>query len=259
MSDSQRIAQSVVEIVLSAGDLIRESVVKPKQINHKGRNDLVTETDLAVELFLKDRLGPLIPGSSFLAEETATHGELLENTWIIDPIDGTTNFAHGLPMVATSVALYKHGQVAVGVINLPLLNEVFVAVRGGGATMNGEPISVSEATTLEHSLLATGFPYAVEEHLETVLTHLRALLPMTQGLRRPGAAALDLAYVACGRYDGFYESALNPWDTAAGLLLVEEAGGRVSEYAGGEYQLYSKSIVATNGFIHDGLCAVLGR
>lgn len=248
----------LVEAAQKAGEMVELAATKNKKITFKGRIDLVTETDLAVEIMLKDRLAQLVPGANFLAEESASDADLGEFTWIIDPIDGTTNFAHGLPFVANSIALWHQDRVVLGVINLPLLGELFSASEGQGAFLNGDPISVSGTHQMESSLLATGFPYAIEDHLDTVLKHLKTLLPVTRGIRRPGAAALDLAYVACGRYDGFYESALNPWDTAAGILLVNEAGGRVTEYESGvPYRLGSKSILATNGHIHEKLSGLL--
>ncbi|WP_421901899.1 inositol monophosphatase family protein [Maridesulfovibrio sp.] len=252
----QSLLEKATAAVLEAGEIIKESYNKPKKIKHKGRIDLVTETDLAVEKFLKAKLAKILPESSFLAEETSGDAELVDRTWIIDPLDGTTNFAHGLPMVATSVALWENGQVVLGIVNLPILNEVFTAVRGGGAFMNGEPIHVSDCDSLEESLIATGFPYAIEEHVDFITDALSRVLVKTQGVRRPGAAAFDLAYTACGRYEGYYENSLKPWDMAAGWLLVEEAGGRVTEYGLGEFNLYSPTILATNSRIHkklDGL------
>ncbi|MGL1862372.1 MAG: inositol monophosphatase [Pseudodesulfovibrio sp.] len=249
--DGKNILAGLEEIAIRAGDIVKEASTKTKKVTHKGRIDLVTETDIAVENMLKEELARLLPGSDFLAEESAKDTELGEFTWIIDPIDGTTNFAHGLPFVANSIALWHRDRVVLGVVNLPLMGELFSAREGHGAHMNGQPIAVSTASTMEQSLLATGFPYAIDEHLETILKHLRTLLPLTQGIRRPGAAALDLAYVACGRYDGFFESALNPWDTAAGILLVKEAGGVISQFdAKDAYALNSPTILATNGHIH---------
>ena len=249
----QSLLEKATAAVLEAGEIIKESYNKPKKIKHKGRIDLVTETDLAVEKFLKAKLAEILPGSSFLAEETSGDADLVDRTWIIDPFDGTTNFAHGLPMVATSVALWENGQVVLGIVNLPILNEVFTAVRGGGAFMNGEPVHVSDCGSLEESLIATGFPYAIEEHVDFITDALSRVLVKTQGVRRPGAAAFDLAYTACGRYEGYYENSLKPWDMAAGWLLVEEAGGRVTEYGLGEFNLYSPMILATNSRIHEKL------
>lgn len=253
----QSLLEEAKQAVLEAGKIIKENSRKPKNIKHKGRIDLVTETDLAVEQFLKEKLSKILPGSSFLAEETSGDAQLVDRTWIIDPIDGTTNFAHGLPMVATSVALWENDQIVLGIINLPILNEIFTTVKGGGAFMNGEPIHVSQCSDLESSLIATGFPYAIEEHVDFITSALHNVLMTTQGVRRPGAAALDLAYLACGRYDGYYENSLNPWDTAAGWLLVEEAGGRVTEYGKGAYDLFSPNILATNSEMHDLLDGLL--
>lgn len=256
--DDRMIMDGLKEIAKAAGLTIQEASTKAKKVMHKGRNDLVTETDMAVEAMLKNELAELLPGSDFLAEETAKDTPPGELTWIIDPVDGTTNFAHGLPFVATSIGLWHRDRIVLGVINLPLLGEMFTAIEGQGAYLNDTPISVTDVPALGDSLLATGFPYAIEKDIETILKHLKRLLPIAQGIRRPGAAALDLAYVACGRYDGFFESGLNPWDTAAGLLLVQEAGGQVSEYdAGSPYAFGSHTILATNGRIHEALSKIL--
>jgi len=244
--------------VRKAGALVVEHSARRRNITHKGRIDLVTETDVAVEELLKEELHRLLPEADFLAEESASRTEPGELTWIIDPLDGTTNFAHGLPFVANSVGLWHRDRVVLGAVNLPLLNELFSAAEGQGATMNGRPVSVSAVDKMEDALLATGFPYAIEEYLETILGHFKVLLPLAQGIRRPGAAALDLAYVACGRYDGFYESALHPWDTAAGILLIREAGGRVSQYeAEKPYGFGAGTILATNGRLHELLSGLL--
>lgn len=256
--DPARTLAKLLQIVSQAGDIVRDNNTKPRNIKHKGRIDLVTETDVAVEDFLKKHLAPLVPGATFLAEESAKETELGEATWIIDPLDGTTNFAHGLPFVAISVALWSEGEVCLGVVDLPLMNEQFSARRGAGATLNDQPISVSSSESLEQSILATGFPYDTETYLDDIKKHLGRFLQRTQGIRRPGAAALDLAFVACGRYDGFYEYALNSWDTAAGLLLVEEAGGTVTRYDESiSYTLGARDILATNSRIHTACSEVL--
>lgn len=252
------IMEGLKATVGKAGEIVRDGASRTRKVMHKGRIDLVTETDLAVEGMLKEELAVLLPGADFLAEETAKETEPGELTWIIDPLDGTTNFAHGLPFVANSIALWHRDRVVLGVVNLPLMGELFSAVEGLGAFLNGVPISVSGEAVLERCLLATGFPYDIERYLDSILVHLKRLLPLAQGVRRPGSAALDLAYVACGRYEGFYENALNPWDTAAGLLLVKEAGGRVSEFdAGTPYAFGADSILATNGHIHEELSGLL--
>ncbi len=256
--DYRKILEEISDVVTLAGNMVVKASTENKRIRHKGRIDLVTETDVAVEEMLKTELANRLPGSDFLAEESASDTALGEFTWIIDPIDGTTNFAHGLPFVANSIALWHESRVVMGIVNLPLLGERFTATEGGGAFMNGTPVSVSRTVAMEESLLATGFPYAIEDHLEAILNYFRKLLPLTQGIRRPGAAAMDLAYVACGRYDGFFENALKPWDTAAGILLVKEAGGTVSQLAAElPYSFESKSILATNGLIHQTLSELL--
>lgn len=258
--DGDALLAGLKEIAGRAGGIVQDASTKSRKIRHKGRIDLVTETDVAVEDMLKDELGRLLPGSDFLAEESAKNTRLGEFTWIIDPLDGTTNFAHGLPFVANSIALWHGDRVVLGVVNLPLMGELFSAQEGQGAWMNDDPIHVSSAVNLEESLIATGFPYAINDHIDTILLHLKRLLPLTRGIRRPGAAALDLAYVACGRYDGFYESALNPWDTAAGWLLVKEAGGCVSEFDCHQaYSFSSPTILASNGTIHNVLSDELCR
>lgn len=259
-SDLSQLLDSLIPVVARSGEIIREADGRERRIRHKGRNDLVTETDLGVELFLKEQLAALVPEADFLAEETAKQTEPGELTWIIDPLDGTTNFAHGLPFVATSVALWHRDHVVAGVINLPLLGELYSAGKGMGAFRNGVPIHVSRVDDVQDALVATGFPYAIEEHLDTVLRHLQTLLPASQGVRRPGAAALDLAYVACGRYDAFWESALNPWDVAAGILLVNEAGGCISEFdSATPHRLRSPNILASNGLLHEAMAGLLAR
>jgi len=245
--------------VRQAGGLIREHNARPRNIRCKTSiKDLVTETDGAVEQMLRESLGPLLPQAAFMGEE-GSPGQGLEGlAWVVDPLDGTTNFAHGVPFVATSVALCLDGAPLVGVVNLPLLDELFMAAKGQGARLNGQPIQVSQVAALESALVATGFPYRIEEHKAAILRQLALAMPATQGVRRAGAAALDLAFVACGRYDGFFEFALNPWDTAAGVLLVQEAGGAVGVMAGQEpYRLGGPNILACNGVLFDQLQSLL--
>lgn len=246
-----------LEIIRESGALVMEHWRKPRNIRLKGRIDLVTETDLAVEAFLKERLKDVAPGAAFMAEESATSREPRGICWIIDPIDGTTNFAHSLPFVATSVGLWHEGRVELGIVNAPVLGECFWAVRGGGAFCNGEPLSVSDRAPLEQAVVATGFPYTIQEDVDTVLARLRKALVTTRGVRRCGAAAIDLAFVASGRFDAFYEADLKPWDTAAGWLLVEEAGGRVTGFDGAPYDFTNEGILASNGRVHEAMREVL--
>lgn len=256
---SSSLLDSCLHAVRQSGEIIRENWTRPHQVRHKGSIDLVTETDLAVEDFLKDRLAGILPEAGFMAEESAVPDKAPGRLcWIIDPVDGTTNFVHRIPQVGTSVALWHEGQVVLGIVNIPMLEECHWAVRGGGAFCNGETVRVSEVGTLDSTLLATGFPYEAPRHLTTIMRRLEAALPVTQGLRRMGAASVDLAYVACGRLDAFYEDWLKPWDLAAGWLLVEEAGGRVSNFRGERLGFY-EPLLASNGAVHDALLELLQR
>ena len=253
MPDLATLLTDTVNIVKEAGAIIRDHSQKPREIHHKGRIDLVTATDVAVETFLRERLEALLPESNFLAEESSPEEELKENTWVIDPVDGTTNFAHGLPFVGTSVGLWRDGNIVLGIVNAPLLDSCFTAIRGQGAFRDGKRLAVSQTPDLVDSLVATGFPYSIEDELPGLLRRMGRVLSRTQGVRRYGAASLDLAFVASGQYDGYYERCLHPWDVAAGWLLVTEAGGRVTRMDGSPYSLYSHDIMATNGRIHAAL------
>ena len=213
MFQAASILRECVDIVRRSGAIIRDHWSRPRCVRHKGSIDLVTETDLAVEAFLKEKLAVLLPEASFMAEESsAADQQPGPLCWIIDPVDGTTNFVHRIPQVGTSVALWQEDRVVLGVVNVPMLDECFRAVRGQGAFCNDRPITVSEAATLADALVGTGFPYDVAARLPEVLERLAAVLPVTQGLRRIGAASVDLAYLASGRLDAFDEAGLKPWD-----------------------------------------------
>lgn len=263
LQDAAALLEACVRVVRASGDIVRRHWDAPSHVRHKGAVDLVTETDLAVEAFLKEHLAPLLPGAAFLAEESSAAdgpGAGDGPCWIIDPVDGTTNFVHRIPQVSTSVALWAAGQVRLGVVNAPMLGgdgECFWAVRGGGAFLNGRGVTVSGAARLSDALACTGFPYELEERLPVILERLRRVLPATQGLRRLGSAALDLAFVACGRLDVFYEGWLRPWDLAAGWLLVEEAGGAVSGLDGAPFR-FGDALLATNGTLHAAMTELLG-
>lgn len=251
--------RELVAIVRESGTIIRRQWQEDRQIRHKGCVDLVTQTDVAVEAFLKERLARLTPGVGFLAEESSDAGARPSgDCWIIDPVDGTTNFVHRIPQVGTSVALWRDGRVVLGVVNVPMMDECFWAARGQGAFCNDRALAVSQEADLQQCLCATGFPYDVEIRLPQVLERLRVMLPATQGMRRIGAASVDLAYVASGRLDIFYEMWLKPWDMAAGWLLVEEAGGRLTLPSEEEY-VFGEEVVASNGRVHAAACALLRR
>lgn len=261
-SRNERLLLDTMDIVNNAGRIVAANIDMAKEVKHKGRIDLVTEIDVKSEEYLKKHLNRLSPKAGFWAEESVTGEEPRGNpqdlVWVVDPVDGTTNYAHGLPQVAVSVALWDEGRPVLGVICLPVLGEVFAARQGGGAFKNGDPIRVTKTKSLEQSLLATGFPYAVEEYLPEILKNFETLLPRVRGIRRMGAAALDMAYLACGRFDAFYETGLKPWDTAAGVLLVTEAGGKVSRYDGETpYELGDTTILASNALIHPAVAELL--
>ena len=233
----------------AAGEIIREKTGTAFRVDRKGAADLVTEVDLAAERAVIAVISDEFPSHRIAAEESGRGEGDSEFRWWIDPIDGTTNFVHGYPFYSVSIALEYRGKMAAGVVYDPVRDEMFEALRSAGARLNGREIRVSPVADLSDALLATGFPYDRGDR-GRALAVTAGLLPRIQGLRRAGSAALDLSYVAAGRLDGFWEGALRPWDTAAGWLLVEEAGGRVSDFTGGGFDLQRGEIAATNGKIH---------
>jgi myo-inositol-1(or 4)-monophosphatase len=236
-----------VRAARSAGNVIIRNLGKldTLAIHTKDRNDFVTEVDRQAEQEIIYILRKAFPGHGILAEESGVQ-EGNDYQWIIDPLDGTTNFLHGFPQFAVSIAMRHKGRMEHGVIYDPLRQELFTATRGGGAMMNDQRIRVTKRKTLEGSLLGTGFPFKSQQHLDAYLDMFRALFPQTAGIRRAGSAALDLAYVASGRLDGFWEIGLSIWDMAAGVLLIQEAGGLSSDFTGGNDHLESGNIVAGN-------------
>ncbi|WP_456385255.1 inositol monophosphatase family protein [Desulfolithobacter sp.] len=249
------LVRAACRAALTGGSILRELYGKPHTIEMKGTINLVTEADIASETAILASLEEDTPGIAVLAEESAadTPEDEQGRQWIVDPLDGTTNFAHGFPFFGTSIALLDRGSPLVGVVYCPMQDELFCAVKGAGAWLNGQPIAVTDTRFLLEALVATGFPYDIHAALDQILAQLRAILPRVRDIRRAGAAALDLAYVACGRLDGFWEMDLKPWDTAAGWLLVTEAGGRVSDFAGNDYSPFLPSILASNGVLHEQL------
>jgi myo-inositol-1(or 4)-monophosphatase len=225
--------------------------VEQLQVSQKGPSDFVTNADHKSERILREELSKARPTFGFLAEESGTHpGTDPEHRWLIDPLDGTTNFLHGLPHFAISVALEKAGEVVAGVIYDPIKNEMFVAEKGSGAFMNDRRLRVSARKSLGDSLIATGIPFRGHGDPTVFARQLEFAMRETAGVRRFGSAALDLAYVAAGRYDAFWEEGLSPWDVGAGILLVREAGGYISDLKGGQTMLHGRSILATNGLLH---------
>ena len=242
-----------------AGALIRAAWDKPRTITHKGRIDIVTDTDLAVEDLLRQRLGALLPEALFVGEEsTQDEYHFGDLAWVVDPLDGTTNFAHSLPFVATSIGLLAQGRMRLGVVFNPILDELFWAEQGGGAYCNDRPLRVSETDDLERCVAATGFPYSIRDNIAPIMACLQETLLHCRGLRRYGSAALDLAYLAWGRLDVFYEGFLHPWDTAAGWLLVEEAGGLVTQLDPTRvYTLDAETLLASTGRVHETFATLL--
>jgi len=250
----RRRTRTAARPALTGGHIVRSLFGQPHEVRKKGAIDLVTEADVAAESAILASLEEDAPGAAVLAEESAGDHPTPPGAeaWIVDPLDGTTNFAHGLPLCAVSVAFWDGERVTAAAIHCPMQDELFVAAAGHGAFLDGRPIRVSERRFLVESLVATGFPYDIHRFRDEVISQLDRLLPKVRDVRRMGAAALDLAYVACGRLDGFWEMALKPWDTAAGALLVQEAGGRVSRFDGsGPYSPFDAEILASNGLVHD--------
>ena len=245
-----------------AGALLRQRIGTRRQVAHKGTIDIVTDADVAAEALIVAGLREAFPNFRLIGEEgsrtTAAEAASAAYGWVIDPLDGTTNFAHGYPHFAVSIALEHRGDPVVGVVYDPMRDELFAAVAGGGATLNGEPIAVSSATSLIASLLATGFPYDLTQREESTALRI-AFNNQTQGVRRDGSAALNLCYVAAGRLDGFYERPLNAWDIGAGALIVREAGGVVTAYDGGPFDLYGREILACAPGVHGAMVAVIAE
>jgi myo-inositol-1(or 4)-monophosphatase len=242
--------EAAIETALEAGKILREEYAFPPDIRYKGDVDLVTQADRRSEQAIVQRLGKYFPEHTIAAEEGTGHVCSSEFHWHVDPLDGTTNFAHKYPCFAVSIALAQNEVLLAGVVYNPIYDELFAAARGEGATLNGKKISVSKVQTLSTSLLCTGFP--VHKRLANPNIHYYYDFTLrSHGVRRDGSAALDLACVAAGRFDGFWEFGLKPWDTAAGTLLVREAGGSVSDFHGKPHQLGGPVILATNSLIHE--------
>lgn len=259
MVDLQQILATTSAVAREAGNIIRDNYGKTQRIDYKGAVNPVTETDMAAEALIIERLQADFPDHHILGEESGgSSWQTQAPLWLIDPLDGTNNFAHGFPHFCVSLGLALKGQVVVGVIYDPLRDELFSAQRGEPATCNGSAIHVSDKPRLRDALLGTGFPYVRRTAADNNTRTLDHFLRRSQGIRRAGSAALDLAYVASGRLDGYWEAQLHPWDLAAGILLVEAAGGSVSDYSGTDENLLSgKEMVASNQLIHQEMLQVL--
>jgi myo-inositol-1(or 4)-monophosphatase len=259
MEAFERVARAAVE---EASSLMLATWRETKTIRRKGPVDLVTATDHEVEALVTARLQHAFPEHAVVAEEAASASALHpppadRHVWYLDPLDGTTNFAHAYPHFAVSLALGCGRDLLFGIVHDPIRDETFIAHRNRGATLNGVPIAVSVIDDLADGLLATGFPYDRRAHLDFYLGFFADFIARVQGVRRNGSAALDLCYVACGRLDAFWEWKLHPWDTAAGALIVREAGGTVSDFRGGRFDVYGEQTLASNGRLHPAMVAVL--
>ena len=251
---------TAVEIVLRAGEIQISRRASGFHVNKKGAIDLVTEVDLECEQMCRAVLAERFPAHDVLAEELSSGPRVpaaARHRWVFDPLDGTTNYAHGLPVFCASLALEVDGRAEIGAIYDPTRQELFTGERGQGAFLNGAPLRVSDADTLLDALLVTGFPYDVHQQIDRLVTMFRAFLGQARAVRRLGSAALDLCYVASGRFDGFWEQDLKPWDVAAGALIVEEAGGRVTGMDGSPFDPAAAHLVASNGRIHPAMLAVI--
>ena len=247
-----------VEAARAAGQLLHRAHSGTRQVSYKGTvTNLVTEMDGRAEALVVDALLSAFPEDGILAEEGSARPGRSGRRWVIDPLDGTTNYAHGLPVYAVGIGLERDGVVELGVIYDPSRDELFVGERGVGASLNGQKLSVSTEASLDRSLLATGFPYDIRTNPDTNLTEYAAFATRARAVRRMGSALLDLAYVAAGRFDGFWELTLGPWDVAAAAVVLEEAGGRITDLHGGPLDINRPRVVASNGHIHDQILGVL--
>lgn len=249
-----------IEVAKEAGRFLKINIGKVRNIQTKKEEiNLVTEIDKESEKKIVELIKSKFPHHQILAEESGEMKSESDYKWIIDPLDGTTNYTHSFPIFCVSIALEYKGEVILGVIYDPNLDELFWAEKGKGAFLNNKKISVSKTDKLIKSMLATGFPYNVRENPDNCIEHFVNFLMEAQAIRRLGSAALDLAYVACGRLDGFWEVNLNPWDVAAGKIIIEEAGGKITDFYGSKFSIYTKGVLASNGLIHEQMLEVIKR
>lgn len=259
-SDLTALLQSTIDAAVAAGAILLEGGGTTVASTSKDRrHDLVTDFDRRSEDFLRTTLLAAEPTSCFLGEESGGSTLTEPFVWVVDPLDGTVNFAHGIPLYCVSIAAVMHGVPVLGVIHAPALGETWTAIRGHGAYLGDTAIAVSSTRSLDDAMLVTGFPYDVADNPQGCINQFAAIVGRGLPVRRLGSAALDLAWVAAGRFDAFWEVRLQPWDMAAGVLLVEEAGGRVSHYHGRQFILGTDSIVASNGILHDELTTALAE
>jgi myo-inositol-1(or 4)-monophosphatase len=257
--ETKELVRFAEDVARGAGGILRRNYGRKQEVHYKGEINLVTEVDRRSEAYIMERIRTAFPDHGILSEESSEITSSSPYRWIVDPLDGTTNYAHNYPCFCVSIAVERDGAQLAGAVYDPLLDEMFVAASGGGAFRNGERISVSATENLRQSLLSTGFAYDVNTASDNNLDYFREFVFTGQAIRRDGSAALDMCYLACGRFDGFWELALKPWDTAAGLLILTEAGGVATRLDGSPYDIHQPDILASNGRIHGQMLAVLQR
>lgn len=246
-----------IRCALESGGIQKASFGKAFGIRHKGEVNLVTDVDIACQERIIEIIAAAFPDDEIVAEEKVNRYEKGRNRWIVDPLDGTTNYAHSYPFFCTSIAYEQAGEITLGVVYNPIFNELFSCRKGQGVYLNGERVAVSEVTEMRQALLATGFPYDLPTNPRNNIDNFVQFLYRAQAIRRDGSAALNLAYLAAGRFDGYWELGLNPWDTAAGALMVVEAGGVITDFTGGAFSVYKPELAASNGQVHEALLEVL--
>ncbi len=246
-----------VEAARLGGEVLREGYGKEKTIEYKGEIDIVTEVDRKSEKLIVDLLSARFPQHSILAEEGSNTTRQSDYKWVVDPLDGTSNYAHNYPFFCVSIGLEKAGEIIAGVVYHPIFEELFMAEKGGGAFLNGNKIQVSTVGRLKQALLSTGFPYDVLENPREAIHFFAGFIHVAQAVRRDGSAALDLCYLAMGRFDGFWELRLRPWDTAAGSVILTEAGGRITNFLGKKFSIYDQHVIASNGWLHSEMLNVV--
>jgi len=259
MKKKDRYLRVAIAAAKEAGRIQKLHFGHSHRVELKGEIDPVTIVDKLCDRAISQKILEAFPDHDILTEERSFASKGSSWKWIVDPLDGTTNYSHSYPCFCVSIALEVEGEVKLGVVYDPILNELFYAEKGEGAYLNGNRIFVSNVNHLDHSFLATGFPYDVREHADFYLLFFRQFISKSFAIRRPGSAALDLCYLAAGRFDGFWELKLHAWDVAAGSLMVTEAGGRITDFQGQSFHIYSKEILASNGLIHEEMLQAIGE
>ena len=259
MKVMDHLLEFAVHCARESGKIQRKNYEKHFEIHHKGEINLVTDVDFACQERIIKLIRQSFPQDHIISEEKSNRFDGTQNRWIVDPLDGTTNYAHGYPFFCTSIAYEVKGEVVLGVVYNPIFKELFTGRKGRGAYLNGRRLNVSGIRTLKNSLLSTGFPYDIVTSKDNNIDHFINFLYHAQAVRRDGSAALNLSYVAAGRFDGYWELKLNSWDMAAGALIVREAGGRITNLRGGRFDIYKNDVIATNGLIHAQMVKILKK